>query len=77
MVLHVALLVAPPHPAEVVVEEVVALEGQKPPGQHALVAHHLADGDGGVVIGDPQRHAPKNSKPATWAAWKVSVHSRG
>ena len=77
MVLHVALFVAPTHPAEVVVEEVMALEGQKAPGQRALFAHHLGDRDGGVVIGDPQRHRPKNSNPATWAAWKVSVHSRG
>ncbi len=57
MVLHVALLVAPTHPAEVVVEEVVAFEGQEPPGQLALVADDLGHRDGGVVIGDPQRHA--------------------
>ncbi len=52
-----AFLVAPPHPAKVVLEEVVALEGTKRPGQLALSPHHLGDRDGGVVIGDPNRHA--------------------
>ena len=56
MVLHVALLVAPSHPAEVVVEKMMAFEGQESPGQRPLFAHHLGDRDGGVVIGDPQRH---------------------
>ena len=63
MVLHVALLVASPNPAEVVVEEVVALEGQKAPGQRALFAHHLGHRDGGVVIGDPQRHRSEELEP--------------
>jgi hypothetical protein len=41
------------------VEEVMALEGQKAPGQRALLLHHLGHGDGGVVIGDPHRHRPE------------------
>ena len=63
MVLHVALFVAPTHAAEVMVEQVMALEGQKAPGQRALFAHHLGDRDGGVVIGDPKRHRPEELKP--------------
>ena len=57
VVLHVALLVAPSHPAEVVIEEMVALEGQESPGQLPLGADDLGHGDGGVVIGDADRHA--------------------
>ena len=56
MVLDVALLVAPPDPAEVVVEQVVALEGQERPGEHPLPAHHLGHCDGGVVVAGADGH---------------------
>ena len=63
MVLHVALLVAPSDPTEVMVEEVVALEGQERPGQHPVSSHDLGHRDGGVVIGGPQRHTTEELEP--------------
>ena len=60
--LHVALLVAPPDPAEVVPEEEVTLEAQELGGELALVAHHLRDRDRGVVITGARRHATEERK---------------
>src|SRR5208282_2695364 len=33
--------------------------GQESSRQRAFLPHHLCDRDGGVVIGDPQRHRPE------------------
>ena len=60
--LDVALLVAPGHPAEVVGEEEVALQTQELPGEVAVAAHHLGDGDPGVVIADAGGHAAEEGE---------------
>jgi hypothetical protein len=57
------LLVASVHPAEVVVEEMVAFERQKCPRQHTIASHDLADRDGGVVIAGAHRDATEKREP--------------
>jgi hypothetical protein len=48
--LHVSLLVASPYPAEVSLEEEVALQAQELPREVAFSPDDLSDGDGAVVV---------------------------
>jgi hypothetical protein len=61
--LDVPLLVGPPHPAEVGLEEVVALEPQELGGELAVAAaEDLGHGDLEVVVADPARDAAEEGE---------------
>ena len=61
--LDVPLLVGPPHQAEVVLEQVMALEPEERVGELAVAAAgDPGDGDLGVVVADPPGHAAEEGE---------------